>query len=191
MNRRRDIRAFNKRVRAIGLDMFAHAEAARPRRWQTAWWTEQLTRALDHKERLRGRAFQFVDCLPALKTDCDIRRHLAEYFDPSEVRLPRIVHAAVAPGIGQAFRERIIGAAARSGATHMAGRFITGYDIPSVIKTLEQLRRDHMAFTLDVLGESTTSFVRADAYASAYHTLINHLTPIASTWSERRIIDRD
>ncbi len=170
------------RIRTIGRKIFDLAGAAQPRVWQSAWWLEQATRMLDHDERLRTRAFQFVDCLPSLRTNTEIARHVAEYFDPRQVRLPAIFRAAVGPGRLRTLREDLIGRAARMGATRMAGRFITGYDVPSVIRTIRRLRRSGMAFTLDVLGEFTTSDARADGYAAVYHDLIDRITPIARAW---------
>ncbi|MGD2108652.1 MAG: proline dehydrogenase family protein [Phycisphaerae bacterium] len=186
-----DSTAFNARVREIGRSIFELAESAQPRIWEHAWWLERATRILDHDEHLRTRAFQFVDCLPSLGTHADLTRHLGEYFDPGSVQLPKIVHAVVGPGPLHEARSSIIGQLARFGAMQMAGRFITGYDVPSAIKTIERLRAKRMAFTIDVLGESTTSYARADAYARVYHDLIEQLTPLARRWSSDPLIDND
>ncbi len=182
---------FNDRVVAIGREIFAHAEAERPRIWRSDWWAQQITSLIDRDDRLRSRAFEFVDCLPSLLTDADITRHLAEYLDPKHVELPKVFHAAVGPGSFRGLRESLIGRAARFGAIKMAGRFITGYDTPSVIRTIERLRRDGMAFTIDVLGESTTSYARADRYAQVYHDLIDRLTKLEAGWPTIPMIDHD
>ena len=115
------------RVREIGRGIFELAEAAQPRFWQQAWWLEAATRLLDHDDRLRTRAFQFVDCLPSLRNHIQLTRHLAEYFDPASVELPKIAHALLGPGPLGEVRTAIIGNVARFGAIQMAGRFITGY----------------------------------------------------------------
>ncbi len=181
----------NQRAYAIGQEIFELADAARPHPWQKAWWMEQMTRFVDRDARLKARAFEFVDCLPALRNHAEIARHLAEYFDPNVVGLPDVFHAALRPGRLQRFREDIIGWGARFGATQMACRFITGYNVPSVIKTIEGLRREGMAFTLDVLGESTTSYVQADRYVQVYRDLIDELTPVSRGWPVIPIIDED
>jgi RHH-type proline utilization regulon transcriptional repressor/proline dehydrogenase/delta 1-pyrroline-5-carboxylate dehydrogenase len=182
---------FHKCVQAIGREIFELAEAAKPRVWQKAWWLEQATRLLDHDERLRTRAFQFVDCLPSLTSNAELVRHLAEYFDEWSVDFPRLSRAVVGPGPFRRVRRELVGRAARFGAAQMAGRFITAYDVPSAIGAIERLRDRRMAFTIDVLGESTTSYARADRYAQVYHELIERLSPIARQWSTIPIIDSD
>jgi len=183
--------AFNAHVREIGQGIFELAEAAQPRCCEMAWWLETATQLLDHDDRLRTRAFQFVDCLPSLDSNAGLTRHLAEYFDPKSVDLPKIAHAVLGPGPLADIRASAIGNVARFGAMQMAGRFITGYDVPSAIKTIERLRAKDMAFTIDVLGESTTSYARADAYARIYHDLIEQLAPLAKRWSSNPMIDED
>ena len=54
MNRSEQIQ---QRIVELGREIFALAQAARPRVWQSAWWLEQSTRAMDHDARLRSRAF--------------------------------------------------------------------------------------------------------------------------------------
>lgn len=183
--------SLNERILTIGREIFELAEASRARPWQTSWWAERLTQLVDHDDRLKTRAFTFVDCLPALKTDAEITRHLAEYLDPQQVDVPRLVTGLTGAGWFYRSRASIIGRSARIGARQMAGRFIAGYDVPSVIRTLERLRRQRMAFTLDVLGESTTSYKRADEYARIYHDLIDRLTALSGAWPEVPVIDRD
>jgi len=182
---------FNDRVRAIGREIFALADAAQPKVWQKAWWLERGTQMLDHDEALRTRAFQFVDCLPSLRTNADLLRHLGEYLDPRYVRLPKVAHALMSPGPLQSMREDLLGFATHTGARQMAGRFITGYDVPSVLKTLTRLRHNGMAFTLDVLGEFTTSRECADHYAQVYHDLMDRLAPLSKTWPDDPLLDRD
>jgi len=183
--------ALNARIAEIGRGIFALADAARPRVWQKAWWLEQGTRMLDSNEALRTRAFQFVDCLPALRTNADLMRHLAEYLHPRYVSLPGPLYNLLLPGAMQHAREDLLGWATRIGSRQMAGRFITGYDIPSVIRTLRKLRASGMAFTLDVLGEFTTSHRRADNYARVYHDLMDRLAPIAAEWPSDGMLDAD
>ena len=186
-----DSKQFKTRVRAIGRRIFELAGEARPRVWEKSWWLEQMTQAVDRDPKFRTRAFQFVDCLPSLKSNRELIRHLVEYFTPHAKDFPKLFGLALGGGPLRRLRSEALGRAARSGATTMAGRFITGFDVPSVIKTLKMLRSDAMAFTLDVLGESTTSYAAADRYAEVYHGLMNRLAPLAAQWKSVPQIDRD
>src|SRR3990172_2458460 len=181
----------HQRIVELGREIFELAQAARSRVWQSAWWLEQSTRAMDHDVRRRTRAFQFVDCLPALHSNEAITRHLGEYLDAPGLGVPGVVRAVLRPGRLQRMREELVGRAAHVGATRMAGRFITGFDVPSAVKTIQRLRAQGMAFTLDVLGESTTSYAQADRYAKVYHDLIDHLTSLAARWPTIPVIDAD
>ncbi|MFQ5591338.1 MAG: proline dehydrogenase family protein [Phycisphaerae bacterium] len=181
----------NQRALEIGREIFERAERARPKCWQKAWWLEQATHLLERDEELKTRAFMFVDCLPALRTPADIARHVDEYFGLESVNLPPALRALASRGTPQTLREECIGWGARFAATQMAGRFITGYNAPSAIRTIERLRERGMGFTIDVLGESTTSHAGADRYAAVYHELIDSLTAVARRWRRVRTIDED
>lgn len=178
------------RVVSIGQSIFEFARNAEPRIWDKAWWLEQATRIVDSDPQLRGRAFQFVECLPALRDHNSLARHMSEFFVDVPV-LPRMASAWVAPGPLRGLRNRLTSGVTRIGAREMAGRFITGFDIPSAIRTIQRLRSAGMAFTFDVLGESTTSNVQADRYAAVYHDIIDRLTPLAKRWETVPAIDTD
>lgn len=179
------------RIRDIGHTIFQLAAEHRPHVWQRGWWLERMTHWVDQNERLKGRAFAFVDCLPSLRSHAAALRHLSEYLSPEHVDLPKIAHAMMGPGPLRRVREDVIGTLARFGASQMAERFITGHDVGSVMRTLQRLRNDGMGFTLDVLGESTTSFAQAGRYARTYHELIRDLPPLVSAWSESPLLDFD
>ncbi len=181
----------NQRTCEIGYEIFECAAQAQPHIWQRAWWLEQMTKALDPYPAMQTRLFQFVDCLPALRTHRDIARHLREYVDPTQTPFPQFTAAVLGTGKGQNRRAEFVGKMAGIGAIQMAHRFITGYDIPTAMKTIQRLRRNGMAFTMDVLGESTTSYARADAYAQLYHGLIRRLPGRTRLWPSDPDIDQD
>jgi RHH-type transcriptional regulator, proline utilization regulon repressor / proline dehydrogenase / delta 1-pyrroline-5-carboxylate dehydrogenase len=180
----------DERARQIGEQIFELSAKAAPRVWKKAWWLEQMTRLVDRDESLRARAFQFVECLPALGSNEAISLHLNEFFHDVDA-LPRAARAWLRPGPAGKWREQVTGWFTKYGAKMMAGRFITGFDIPSAIQTIERLRSQGMAFTFDVLGESTTSNAQADRYAAVYHQILHQLPPIAARWPNIPFIDMD
>ncbi|MHC5108540.1 MAG: proline dehydrogenase family protein [Planctomycetota bacterium] len=181
----------NRRAREWGHEIFELADAARPALWQKAWWLEGMTRLLDADPRLQTRAFEFVDCLPALKGDRAIVDHLSQYIDPRSVDLPVLAKALLAPGAARSMAGGMIAWGTRFGAAQMASRFITGYDVPSVVKTIKRLRRDGLAFTIDVLGEFTTSNAQADRYAGVYRDLIEEVPSLVASWPVVAAVDND
>ncbi|MFQ5462933.1 MAG: proline dehydrogenase family protein, partial [Phycisphaerae bacterium] len=180
----------NRRAEEIGREMLELAHSAEPSPLRRAWWLEKMTQWVDSDPHLKTRAFSFVDCLPALATDAALVDHLAQYLDPSVKGLPTLAHRLIDAGRHHPALQAPIAAGARFGARQMASRFITGYDTPSVVRTLESLRRQCMAFTLDVLGEFTTSDAQADRYARAYLDLLDQLAPIAAAWRPDTRLDR-
>ena len=184
-------RHLDARIREIGLDLFERAAEAMPRPWQKAWWLEQVTQFVERDARFKTGAYEFVECLPALRDDAAIARHLFEYLDPAHVPMPATLHRLMGPGPLQSFRESVIGWVARLGAKQMAGRFIAGHDPRSALRTIERLRNQGMTFTLDVLGEFITSPAQADRYVQAYVDLIEQITPVANAWSPCPILDED
>ena len=65
---------------------------------------------------------------------------------------------------------------------NMARRFIAGQTANEAIRTIQQLRRERMAFTVDVLGEATTSHAEADRYMQTYLDLLDALSQAAQSW---------
>lgn len=181
--------ALERRIRELGGEIFERAASACPRWSQREWWLEQTTRMVDSDPRLKAAVFQFVDCLPSLKTDQQIARHLHEYIEARRAPVPLPARWALRQARSGGPLAELIGFGARLGARAMAGRFITGHDQATVLQTLERLRREGMAFTLDVLGESTTSDARADAYASVYLDCLEKLAPEIARWPGVALLD--
>lgn len=189
-NGQADHTRLDRRVREIGHEIFELAAEASPRIWHRARWLEGMTQWVSADERLKTAAFEFVASLPSLANGDDVVRHLSQTMETHGVTLPPVARWALSsrpPGSAVA---ALIGRAAWRGAFAMADRFITGHDLTSIVRTLERFRRHHMACTLDVLGESTTSAAAADRYAHVYHDLMEHLCPRAAGWAEVPIIDR-
>ena len=80
---------------------------------------------------------------------------------------------------------------ARTNAMRMSQRFIAGAKVEEVLQAVTRLRKQGFAFTLDLLGEATTSERDADAYQRAYLNLIEGLAGEVQSWPEVARLDRD
>lgn len=109
-------------------------------------------------ESFKAQIFRFVDCLPSLGTSAEIARHLREYLN---LRVPGL--------------SPLLAAAARIGAGRMARTFIAAPNLDQAVKTIARLRRQHLGFTVDLLGEAVISEAEAEQYQSKYLQLVESL----------------
>jgi RHH-type proline utilization regulon transcriptional repressor/proline dehydrogenase/delta 1-pyrroline-5-carboxylate dehydrogenase len=142
-------------------------------------------------EAIKVQLFRFIDALPLLKTPESIARHLQEYLGEVGEKLPggfrMLLHrlpARGAPG-------RALAWLARMNAERLAHKFMAGSNLEEALKAIAKLRRHHLAFTIDLLGEATITEAEADEYARQYLELISGLTQEVNRWPEDPIIDRD
>ncbi len=177
------------RITEIGVEIFERAAAAQPYIWQQAWWQRFLIDLSSHYEQLKVQAFRFVDVLPVLKTDADIARHIQQYLDIDRYEMPLIARTALGFRDVDSMHAKAIVSAARFGAKMMAQSFIAGSNADEAIASVLAFRRQRMAFTLDVLGEFTTSETQADRYLATYLDLIDSLCPAAVEWQPNHLID--
>ncbi|HNQ24604.1 MAG TPA: proline dehydrogenase family protein [Phycisphaerae bacterium] len=180
-----------QRVREIGHEIFERAAAAMPAPWRKDWWLEAMTRFVERDDVLKTRSFQFVECLPALKDDAALIRHLHEYLGSEQLPLPGLFRRAVRNPNPRSLANSFIAQFARFGAAQMAGRYIAAHDRKSTLATIERLRRHGMTFTLDVLGESTTSHAQAERYLQAYLDLIDAVAPALPALAPVPILNED
>jgi RHH-type proline utilization regulon transcriptional repressor/proline dehydrogenase/delta 1-pyrroline-5-carboxylate dehydrogenase len=124
-------------------------------------------------ESFKSQLFRFVDCLPSLRSSDEIARHLREYLN---------IHL---PGLSS-----LLAAAARVGAGRMARKFIAAADLDQAVRTIARLRRHHLAFTLDLLGEAVISESEADQYQQKYLRLTELLPARLAGIPEDPQIDR-
>lgn len=153
-------------------------------------WDDKLLGWTMSNPGLRVQMFRFIDCLPALQSKPEIARHMQEYLGDPSVELP----AALKGMLGFANPDSMPGQVAAStvsGAVEtLAHKYIAGENIQQVIKTIEQLRKQKMAFTVDLLGEAVVTEAEAQLYFDRYMTLMQQLTEAAQRWPKVELIDQ-
>ncbi len=175
----------------IGQEIFERARAAEPGPWRQAWWAQQANDYLLNHEQLKIQLFRFIDCLPALRTEADIARHLQEYLQTDRLEIPKPLRLALSFKNTASLWAKVLARFTKFAAHTMAGSFITGSNTAEAIAVATRLRSRKMAFTLDVLGEKTTNQNQADKYAATYLELVDALGRAAPNWPTVPIIDRD
>lgn len=178
------------RTRAIGRELFDRVgRSSRP--WRRAWWEDRFMAATLADPEVRVQLFRFIDVLPALKTAGAVRRHLAEYLDEADGRVPWWMRAAVALAPPGSAREGLLASAASTAAGVMARKFIAGSTPDEAFQTVLKLRARKVAFTADLLGEAVISEREADAYQQTCLDLIRGLAAPLAARPEVPQIDRD
>jgi len=180
---------FESRCQEVGGEIFELAHAARPNVFQQAWWQQTFTNLSMHYEALKVQLFRFIDVLPVLHDDTALARHLKEYLDPTRLPMPAVVKLAVGFRRYDSLHARWIASLTRRAARMMAESFIAGGNSEEAIRSVLRFRRRSMAFTIDVLGEYTSTNEQAEQYQQTYLDLIESLCPAAEQWSPVPVID--
>jgi len=153
-------------------------------------WDDKLLDWTMANPGLRVQLFHFIDCLPALRSKPEIAAHLQEYLTTAEVELPdtlkKLLNFANPDSAPGKFAATTVAPAVET----LAHKYIAGDSIPHVINTLEKLRKDKLAFTVDLLGEAVITEAEAQAYLNSYLELMEKFSEAAKKWSTIPQIDQ-
>jgi RHH-type proline utilization regulon transcriptional repressor/proline dehydrogenase/delta 1-pyrroline-5-carboxylate dehydrogenase len=131
---------------------------------------------------LRVQLFHFIDALPALQSKAEIARHLQEYLSKENVELPAALKGMLNFASPDSMPGQVAATTVSTAVETLAHKYISGETIKQVIKTLEQLRKEKMCFTVDLLGEAVITEVEAQSYLNRYLELMEELTAVAKSW---------
>jgi RHH-type proline utilization regulon transcriptional repressor/proline dehydrogenase/delta 1-pyrroline-5-carboxylate dehydrogenase len=174
-----------------GRAIFARLGVAGPPPFSPAWLDERIMEWTMGEESLKVNLFRFVDALPRLHTSDQINRHLREYLDAAGSKLPGWMRFGLRVLPENGFLGRVMADSAQWGTRRLARRFIAGTTIDEALRSIAHMRRQSLAFTVDLLGEATITEVEAEACQAEYMRLVEELSPVVNAWPEVALIDRD
>jgi RHH-type proline utilization regulon transcriptional repressor/proline dehydrogenase/delta 1-pyrroline-5-carboxylate dehydrogenase len=175
-------------IEARGREIFARMQGATPGLFNPHRLAGRLMAWAMGNEALKVRLFRFVDALPSLGSSRAIARHAEEYLGDASSGLPSWAKWGVRLSPHFPWVTAFI---ARRCVAEMAATFILARDASEAIPALVRMRRQPLAFTLDILGETAVSEPEAERYAARYLTLIETLAREATLWPAVDQIDRD
>ncbi|MBM3458795.1 MAG: aldehyde dehydrogenase family protein, partial [Armatimonadetes bacterium] len=178
-----------QRIHELGGGLIAAARERSSAFWAREHWEETLLRKLMVNERFRIQALRFVDVLPALKEDEALVQHLREYFGEETLPLPGAARWGMEAARG-GVAAQMVAAAVRAALHGLASRFIGGATGKEVLQTVDRLRREGMACSLDLLGEAVVSEAEAREYEQRYLALVGELAPAVGRWKQDPVLDR-
>ena len=180
-----------QRTREIGEDLFGRLNHRSPSIFHGRWWEDRLMNWAMADEAVKVQMFRFIDVLPMLRDHTAIAGHLEEYFEDVKLHLPLAARIGLDLSTSNSILSRALAYNARTNAARMARRFIAGEDVSEVLDSVQQLRKNSFAFTLDLLGEAVISDVEADRYQQSYLDLIEGMSDTVDKWSEIPALDYD
>lgn len=178
-------------TRDYGQEIFARLDRRGPLVFGPAWVDERLMEWTMHDEAVKLQLFRFIDVLPLLSDPVSVSRHLREYFEEAQESLPKWAQLGLRWMPRNGMPARWLARLARTNATRLARKFIAGSNLDEVLQTIATLRRRHLAFTVDLLGEAVISETEAIQYQNACLELIDGLTAQVNRWPANDRIDRD
>lgn len=152
-------------------------------------WDDKLLGWTMGNPGLRVQLFRFIDCLPSLRSKTEIARHLQEYLSDASVELPAALKGMLNFANADSMPGQVAATTVSTAVETLAHKYISGETIKQVLKTLERLRKDKMAFTVDLLGEAVITEAEAQSYLDRYLDLMTQLSEAAKNWGTVPAID--
>lgn len=170
-------------TQAIARDLLAAMPESRSWLAQLRGWDDKLLAWTMGNPGLRVQLFRFIDCLPALRSKAEIARLLQEYLSDSSVELPAALKGVLNYTQPDSIPAQMAASTVTAAVGTLAQKYIAGETVQQTLKTIEGLRKQRMAFTIDLLGEAVITELEAQAYQQRYLQLLEDLTAAAKKWS--------
>lgn len=153
-------------------------------------WDDKLLAWAMSNPGLRVQLFRFIDCLPALRSKPEIAAHMQEYLGDESVELPAALKGMLNFATPDSMPGQVAATTVSTAVETLAHKYIAGENIKEALKTIERLRKNKMAFTIDLLGEAVITEAEAQSYLDRYLDLMAQLVEASKKWSPVPAIDR-
>ncbi len=153
-------------------------------------WDDKLLGWTMENPGLRVQMFRLIDALPALKSKPEIARHLQEYLGDAAVELPQALKNLLNFADADSMPGQVAATTLSTAVETLARKYIAGENLKQSLKTLEQLRKQSMTFTMDLLGEAVVTEQEAESYLHQYLGLMEQLTEASKRWQKVPQLDQ-
>lgn len=179
-----------RKILGFGKEIFEAIGREQPSAFNKNYWSGRIMEWSMAKPDFKTNMFRLVDVLPALESSRAIAQHVNEYL--SEVAGD--VHGLVEWGVNvkpDSLRAKVTSLFVKRGVRQMAQQFIAGETPDETLKALRRLRKDGLAFTVDLLGEFSVSEREALEYLARYEECLSVFGETVPKWPESApIIER-
>ncbi|MDW7773343.1 MAG: proline dehydrogenase family protein [Desulfobulbaceae bacterium] len=171
----------NKRIMELGMRYWQKMQGRTPGLFDRKYWQGQFVDWIMKDEAFKIDAFRFIDVLPSLNSTSAVGSHVRDYFLKEGRDLPGPVRTALKMTTGTVTAPLAV-RMVRANVAGMGRRFICENESNKTLKLLRGLAREKLAFSVDILGEATTSEFEAQQYLQKYVDLIALLSEAAEKW---------
>ncbi len=174
----------DRKIVARGKEFFASISGEAPSIFNKGFWTGKVMDWAMKHEDFKVQLFRFVDVLPYLNTSDSLQRHIDEYFTGEGAgEIPPVLKwGAEKSGLLGGLAAMAMGKIIRTNIEGMAKQFIIGQTSKEAVKSLNKLRKDGFAFTVDFLGEATVSEREAEEYMQGYFDVLDAVAREQKDW---------
>jgi len=166
--------ALNAAIIQTGTALHERMKGETPGVFNKAYWEGAILEWAMKDPGFKVDMFRFVDVFPTLQTKDQVKQHINEYLLKDGRELPALISAALKAATS-GLTAGIAQSTMKGQIEGMANRFIIGKNAKAALPELKKLHKDGIAFTVDLLGESTVSEGEADDYQRRYLDLIDNL----------------
>ncbi|RIL04623.1 MAG: hypothetical protein DCC75_12445 [Proteobacteria bacterium] len=157
----------NQSIQDFGRAIFAEIGQEQPSAFNKKYWIGKIMEWSITQPEFKTNMFRLVDVLPALRSSAAIAGHVREYLAGCAGN----IHGLLGWGLSappNSITGKLTSHFVKRSVIQMANFFIAGRDAREALPTLKRLRRSRLAFTVDLLGEFSTSEREANLYVARY-----------------------
>ena len=185
-----DAANLDRQVLELGERLQAEIAGRKPGVFNAAYWEGRLMEWAMRDPAFKIDLLRFVDALPVLQRTDQVASHVREYLLKDGRDVPAALSVALKAASG-GITAGIATRTMRANVAAMAGKFILGTEAAKAIPQLRALWKEGMAFTVDLLGEATTSDAEGEVYQKRYLDLIGRLPPEVAAWPADDLLERN
>ena len=177
-------------VRRIGEQLARLSAGQTPTLFEGRWWSHQALNLAMQDSQFKAQLFRFIDVLPSITDDERVVTLAREYMGDGHSALFG-THWGLKALSATSLGARLSGKAIRSQVEHMARTFIAGATVEEAVPRLTDLWRHGQAWSVDLLGEATTSDREADRYRDRCMDALNLFGRVTASWPPNSLSERD
>lgn len=174
-----------------GKEIFASMQDESVSIFRKDYWNGKIMEWCMGNEAFKVEMFRFVDVLPALESAGEVARHIREYFCRDGLNFPAGIQSTLGFIGSNVVTSQLAARSIKKNVTEMAKMFIAGENAAEAMPALLQLRKQNIAFTVDILGEAAVSEAEALDYQRRYMDLLETLVKQTAPWQHSTLLEED